>query len=267
MNAILPLGPRIYGIAAVATAILALLWGAFVQPWQPLPDMLPAQTPVTYALAALFLVAGMALQWRRSARSAAVALALLNAAFVIGWAFRVAAMPAILGTWLGVAEQGAIVLGAVACFTLASEEADTRTVSIARVVRIAFGFCCLVFGAAHFVYVKETADMVPGWLPPTAVFWAYATGAGHVLAGLALVSGIRALLAARLLTAMFIGFGLLVWLPKLVAAPETQFAWGGNIVNLALTAAAWTIADSIARLSHRNARQVSGASMRAQPVP
>jgi hypothetical protein len=56
------------------------------------------------------------------------------------------------------------------------------------------------------------------------------------------------LLAARLLTAMFVGFGLLVWLPRLFAAPETQVAWGGNIVNLALTAAAWTIADSLARL-------------------
>ena len=136
-------------------------------------------------------------------------------------------------------------LGGLACVVIGKEARDG--VRLGRISRIAFGICCLFFGAAHLVYGKETAAMVPGWLPPGGLFWAYATGAAHLLAGLALISGVGALPAARLLTAMFVGFGLLVWLPILLATPHVQFAWDGNAVNFALVAAIWAVADAITR--------------------
>jgi len=243
------IGLRLYGIATVASAVLAFVFAGFAQPWQPIPDALPAHAPLTLALASSLLFAGAALQWQRAGRAAATAIAFLTLIFVSGWIFRVIAMPTVLGTWLGVAEQGAIIFGALACLTLVPGSTSARIPRLATLARVGFGLCCLVFGAAHIVYVKETAEMVPGWLPPNAAFWAYATGAGHILAGLALLSGIQSLLAARLLTAMFVGFGLLVWLPRLVAAPDTQFAWGGNVINLLLIASAWAVADSTARFS------------------
>ncbi len=115
-----------------------------------------------------------------------------------------------------------------------------------RVGRLAFGLCLVAFGAAHLLYTEETAAMVPAWLPPGQRAWALATGAGHLLAGLALLSGVRALLAARLVTAMFIGFGLFVWAPQLFQSPGDHMAWAGNAINFALIGAAWTVASSIA---------------------
>src|SRR6202041_2756947 len=90
------------------------------------------------------------------------------------------------------------------------------TVPTARIVlcgRLLFGVCLVVFALAHLFYLKPTADAVPAWLPPNQVFWAYFTAAGHFLAGAAILSGIAAQLAARLLTGMFIVFGVLVHAP------------------------------------------------------
>ena len=58
-----------------------------------------------------------------------------------------------------------------------------------------------------------TVPLVPGWLPPTREFWAYATGIGHIAAGLAILTGVQARLAAILLTVMFACFTPLVHVP------------------------------------------------------
>ena len=55
------------------------------------------------------------------------------------------------------------------------------------------------------------------------MFWAIATTVLFALAALALLANQKALLAARLLTAMIVGFGLLVWIPlQLTAAIKTR---------------------------------------------
>jgi uncharacterized membrane protein YphA (DoxX/SURF4 family) len=87
--------------------------------------------------------------------------------------------------------------------------------------------------------------MVPRWILPGQQFWAWATGAFHLLAGIAIVTGVQAALACRLLTAMMLGFGALVWAPALFAKPGDYITWAGNAINLALAGAAWVIADSI----------------------
>ena len=51
---------------------------------------------------------------------------------------------------------------------------------------------------AFQLHRPQPRTMVPAWIPPNQMFWAWATGAGHLAAGLALVSGIQARLAATL---------------------------------------------------------------------
>jgi len=92
-----------------------------------------------------------------------------------------------------------------------------------------------------------TAPLVPKWLPPSQDFWAYATGVAHIAAGLAILSGVRARLAAILLTVMFASFTFLVHLPMLVAKPDSYWIWSENLLNIALIGAAWVMADSFAR--------------------
>jgi uncharacterized membrane protein YphA (DoxX/SURF4 family) len=94
-----------------------------------------------------------------------------------------------------------------------------------------------------------TAPLVPKWLPPTQEFWGYATGVGFVAAGVALLTGVQARLAAILLTAMLASFALLVHEPMLVADHSTHFNWTESAENLAMIGAAWVVADSLARRS------------------
>ena len=92
-----------------------------------------------------------------------------------------------------------------------------------------------------------TAPLVPRWLLPSQAFWAYATGLCHIAAGLALLSGVQARLAAILLTVMFVCFTLLVHAPMLLADPSSHWIWSENALNLALIGVAWVVADSLAR--------------------
>jgi hypothetical protein len=59
--------------------------------------------------------------------------------------------------------------------------------------------------------------------------------------------------AARLLTLMYLLFGLIVHLPRLIAEPAGPGAWGEHGVNLVLAGAAWLLADTLAAAKRRPA--------------
>jgi uncharacterized membrane protein YphA (DoxX/SURF4 family) len=96
-----------------------------------------------------------------------------------------------------------------------------------------------------------TFPLVPKWLPPTQEFWAYATGVAHVAAGIAILTGVQARLAAILLTVMYASFTPLVHVPLLLADSSSRGVWSENALNLALTGVAWVVADSLARSRRR----------------
>ena len=110
-----------------------------------------------------------------------------------------------------------------------------------------YGICPISFGLDHIIYLKGVATWVPTWIPPGQMFWAIATTVCFLLAAAAILSGILAGLAARLLTAMIVGFELLIWIPKLLAAPHDHFAWAGNAISITMAGAAWIVADSLNR--------------------
>jgi uncharacterized membrane protein YphA (DoxX/SURF4 family) len=198
---------------------------------------------LAYVTALVFIASGIGLLSPRSAKLSAAVLAFLYFAFALLWLPRVVAYPRALGTWNGVCEQLALVAAAITYLGgLAMPDAER----LRRVARLVFGVCLLSFGATHFDALKETADLVPSWLPPSQRFWAAATGVFHIAAGLAILSGVRAVLASRLFTAMLITFGVLVWAPRLVANLHAHQVWAGNAVNFTLIGAAWLMADSIA---------------------
>jgi uncharacterized membrane protein len=97
---------------------------------------------------------------------------------------------------------------------------------------------CVVFGLSHFVYAGFTADMIPHWLP-LRLGLAYATGAGHLAAGLALLLGIRPRLAATLEALMMSSFVLLVHVPSLLQMPPPGWA---PTLRVQLTALFWASA-------------------------
>jgi uncharacterized membrane protein YphA (DoxX/SURF4 family) len=242
-------GWRVFGLGVMALALVSLAWGDF-DPGQPVPKTFPDRTALAYAAAAFMLVAGAAIEWRRTAAWAAAALAAYYGLVVVvvmdgpG----VVAHPTEFGAYSNTAEQLAIAAAALIVFAANARIDATLAARLTRLGQMAFGVCAVLFGGAHFAYMNLTAPAVPKWLPPSQTFWAYATGLAHIAAGVAILTGVRARLAAILLTAMYASFTPLVHLPTLLADPSSHFNWSENALNLALTGAAWVVADSLARL-------------------
>jgi hypothetical protein len=213
---------RIFGLAAVALGSIGLVWGDFAAVWQPVPKDLPGRTALAYAVAIAFLIAGLAMQWRRSAGLGALALtALYTLGVVLLHVPRVIAQPSVFVNWSGVAEQLALVAGGLVAYACCAQLEAASPKRLSQIGGLIFGACLIVFGLAHLVYLAPTAEYVPKWLPPGQTFWAYATAAGHFAAGIAILSGILARTAGILLTAMFVVFGILVHAPTIFIDPST----------------------------------------------
>jgi uncharacterized membrane protein YphA (DoxX/SURF4 family) len=246
---------RIYGLSAIGFGLVGLCWGDFAEVWQPVPPTVPGRTILAYIVAAVLLLAGLSILWRRSAALGALALtSLYGLGVILLHVPLVIAHPTVFVMWSGTAEQLALVAGGLVTYAFcrtppAATPASAPAPRIVLCGRLLFGVCLIVFALAHLFYLKPTADFVPAWLPPNQVFWAYATAAGHFLAGAAILSGIAARIAARLLTGMFVVFGLLVHAPTLLSDPHSHFNWAANAMNFALIASAWVIAASTGSIS------------------
>ena len=241
------LGVRVYGAAAVALGLVGLAFGDFASVWQPVPATVPGRTVLAYLVAAALVAAGLAIQWRRTARLGAVALTgLYGLGVLLLHLPRVVAHPISFSPYAGVAEQMALVAGGVLAAALTADLTTTARARLIKTGEVIFGVCLIAFGVAHFADLPDTAAYVPKWLPPGQMFWAYATGVAHLAAAVAILSGVLARLAARLLTAMFIGFGLLVHFPNLLA-DHSHFNWAANAINLTLIGAAWVLVDALDR--------------------
>jgi uncharacterized membrane protein YphA (DoxX/SURF4 family) len=242
------LGRRVYGLAGIALGVIGLVSRDFAAVWQPLENLGADSHRALIAVifAAALLAAGAATLWRRTAPIGFLALTGLHFISALGWVPRILANAAAFGVWNGFFEQFALVSAGVVGYASLSPPASLWKARATRMGRLLFAACAVSFAFGHFTAIAETTAFVPGWIPPGQRFWAWATGAFHLLAGLAIASGVQAALASRLLTAMMVGFGALIWAPMVIAAPS-HFNWAGNAINLALVGAAWVIADSIAR--------------------
>ena len=241
-------GWRVYGLGVMALAIVCLALGDFL-PGQTVPKAFPVRTALAYAAAAFMLVAGAAIEWRWTAAWGAAALTAYYALIVVilmGGRVVLAHYAEFIA-YSNAAEQLAIAAGGLVVFAASANIDVALAARLTRLGQLAFGVCALLFGGAHFFYMSLTAPLVPKWLPPTQEFWAYATGVGHIAAGVAILTGVQARLAAILLTAMFASFTPLVHGPMLLADPSSYLNWTENALNLALIGAAWVVADSLAR--------------------
>jgi uncharacterized membrane protein len=241
-------GRRIYGLGVMALAAGCLTWGDF-DPGQPVPRDLPHRTALAYAAAALLLVAGAAVEWRRIAAWGAAALTAYYAIIVVILMNGRLLLThyAEYVTYENIVMQLAIAAGGLIVYAANADIDAALAARLTRLGQLVFGVCALIFGGAHFAYVKFTASLVPKWLPPSQQFWVYATGVGFVAAGFAILTRLQARLAAILLTAMLASFTLLIHIPMLLADHSSHANWTELAINLADLGAAWVIADSLAR--------------------
>jgi uncharacterized membrane protein YphA (DoxX/SURF4 family) len=214
--------------------------------WQPESHAVPGRTGLAYAVAIVPLLAGLAMQWRRTAGPGALVLTVLySLAVIVLDVPRVIARPSVFVAWYGVAEPLALAAGGLVAYAYCAQLEPMAAERLSKIGRLIFGVCLIVFGLAHLVYLEYTAKMVPAWLPPGQAFWAYATSAGHFAAGIAILSGVYARTAAMLLTAMFVVFAILVHAPTIFSNPHVHVNWAENAINFALIGSAWVVAASV----------------------
>ncbi len=234
-------GRHAYGAAAIIYGALALHWND-VNTWPQLAALAkaPYHEPVVYIVAAILIVGGLAIQWRRTAQLGAVVLGAFYLVVAVLCIPGIVAAPLIYNNWGNFFEQFSIASGALIAY---ASLAPGRLASTARAAGIFFGICVVSFALEQAFYLHATAGFVPKWIPPGQMFWAIATTIAFALAAIAILSGRRVLLASRLLTAMLVAFGLLVWLPALLANPHSHFNWAESTENLAIAAVAWILGD------------------------
>jgi len=248
-------GVYLYAFASAAAGVMDFIWGEFDtshQPIQAFGDHIPGLAILAYITAIWMIAGGVAILWRRSARAGAAALAGIYFVFAVFWLPRFYTAPQVLGFRVSV-EIGvfagfstqliAVAAGALVYASLAAQSpAWPRTILISRWV---FGICSIAFGLGHLFYIQQDTVYVPKWMPLGGEFWTIVTGICFMLAGLAILSGIQDVLAARLLALMFFVFNLVALPPFIFANPHRHAAWGGNAYNLAAVASAWILAAAL----------------------
>jgi len=226
-------GRVLYAASLVTLGVMGFQQKDFGLVWTAVPKALAVRSAVLFLCAAISLVAGVSLLWRRAAVTAARVLLVSFGLWIVF--FRVPLVihePTSPGAWWACGETAAMLAGA---WVLSGD----RGLAIARVL---YGLSLVAFGVAHFTFLERTAGMVPNWLPGH-VGWAYFTGGAMIAAGGAIIASVLPRTAATLVALELTLFTLIVWVPTLFPHPNTE-QWNEFVDSCVLTGVAWIVAGS-----------------------
>ncbi|MEO8505111.1 MAG: DoxX family protein [Acidobacteriota bacterium] len=234
-------GHAVFAAAMVGLGLVGLIQGKFTPTWYGVPKGFPGRELLAYLCALVSLVAGVGLLWRRTA----VVASRLLLAYLLLWLllFRLSHIftePKVLDSWWSFGDTAVMAAAAWVLYVWFAGATGDKGLRIARAL---YALALIPFGVAHFINLKDTAGLVPGWMP-WHLGWAAFTGAAFLVAGVAMLFGVYARLAATLSAAQMGLFTLLIWVPMVLTPNPNAFQWSEFIDSCALTAAAWVVADS-----------------------
>jgi uncharacterized membrane protein len=231
--------------------ILGASKGGFTAILSGVPRSLPGRPVVAYACAGIFLLGGLGVLFRRTAAlGAGLLVGLWVLCFLLLRVPFLAQSPGSSGAWWVCGETAVMLSGAWVLYAWFGPPGFASGDRGLRIARTLYGLGLIPFGIAHFTFLERTVGMVPHWLP-WHLAWAYFTGAAFIAAGLGIVTGVLAPLAAALSAWEMALFTLIVWVP-IVFKGASAGDWNEFVDSVALTAVGWLVADTWRR--GRNAR-------------
>lgn len=259
-NQQMKIGVWFYGLGTVLTGIVDIAWRAFDGSHQPIRSLgnVPGQNVLACIVGGWLVVAGLATLWRRSANFGAAASAAAYVAFVGLWLARYYAgihalgwrIDVLAGVSFGLAQQLMLVAPAVILYAATASAGLKVKKRAAMAARWMLGLPPVVFGFLHLIGIRVFAGIVPAWMH-FANFWAAMTGIAFILAGVAICSGKREILAARLLGLMLLLFEGLVEIPPVFLKSHNQATWAAAVYNLPAIGACWIFAGFLTRRADR----------------
>ena len=254
-------GVWFYGLGTALTGILDIAWGTFDgshQPIQSLGKNLPGQHILAYVAGVWLVAAGLAILWRPSARIGAAASAIAYLIFAALWLPRYYAgihalgwrIDVLGGVSFGLAQQLMLVAPAAIIYAPAASPDSRLQTRAATAARWMLGLPPVIFGLDHIIGVRVFASIVPRWMS-FGYFWAVLTGIAFLLAGTAICSAVKDVLAARLLALMLLLFEGLVEIPPVFIRPHNQATWAAAVYNVAAIGACWTFAEILTSRADR----------------
>jgi hypothetical protein len=236
-------GRIVFGASAVLFGVIALMWHDS-DTWQSLSQIwsLPFGTIVGGCLMIAQIACGIGMQYPRTARLASVVVGVVYLLFSLACIPGIITAPTIYAQYGSFFEQFSLLCGAIALYA-ATEANEARAIAFGRVARLGLGLCAISFTVSQMVYLRVTADLVPKWIPPNQMFWAILTTIAFALAAIAILINRQARLALRLMTLMLALFGVVVWIPRLIARPQAHLNWSEFGLTFLITGADWMVAD------------------------
>lgn len=254
-------GVWFYGVGTALTGILNIAWGAFDashQPIKALGNNLPGQHILAYVVGIWLVAAGLTILGRRSERIGAAACAIAYLIFAALWLSRYYAgihalgwrIDVLAGVSFGLAQQLMLIAPAALIYASTASPDSELQKRAAIAARWMLGLPPVVFGLMHLIGLRVFATIVPHWMG-FGYFWAGLTGVAFMLAGIAICSGIKDVLAARLLALMLLLFEGLVEIPPIFIRLHDQRTWGAAAYNLPAIGACLIFAEFLASRAER----------------
>ena len=235
----------VFGASAVLFGVIAFMWHD-ADTWQNLQHIwsLPLGVILGGCLMTAQIAGGIGIQFQRTERWASAALCIVYLCFALACIPDIIAAANIYDRFGGSFFLFfSLFFGAIALYA-AGEPKGSRAVVFGRMARVGLGVCAISFALSQALLLRDTAQLVPKWIPPNQMFWALLTTAAFGLAAIAILIAHGARLAMRLMALMLALFGLTVWIPRIIHHPNAHFNWSECALTFLVTGAAWVVAES-----------------------
>jgi hypothetical protein len=238
-----------YAATMIGIGLVGVAGRSFAPIWLPVPKALLGNQVIMWLSFLVLAVGGFGLLARCAAAAGLALLICFSAWTAVTKLPFIIHSPLVEGGYQSCGENIVYIAGAwvIYCWC-ANGQGNARLNLISgesgiRAARFIYGLALMAFGLSHFVYLQFTAPLIPPWLP-NPVFWAYFTGGAYFVAGVAILFGAWAKLAANAVALQISLITILVWGPMVLAGEMSPMHLQETVVSWAITAGAWVMAAS-----------------------